>query len=167
MHRRLVFACSLVACVEVDKTGTSTAPETTGGAPLDTSSMTPGTSTTISPTSSASDSTAGASTTTTTTEAPPPIHGEWLGTYTTGFGFVRFQACDDPDGWALADASLPYFNECTQAPLWLRVQGTVTVDGNSAYLAVTSILSGPCALGSCDAATPLDGCASFDELCAP
>lgn len=92
-----------------------------------------------------------------------PVNGEWVGTYTTGLGFVTFQACGEEDIWPLADGSLPYFNFCAQAPLWLRVKGTVTTDGNYKTLAVTSILEGPCTVGACDSG--FSGCSDFDSLC--
>lgn len=111
-----------------------------------------------------STSTADGTTTSSSSGIPTdPVNGEWVGTYTTGFGFVRFLACGEEDVWPLADDSLPYFNECAQEPLWLRVKGTVTTDGNYKTLAVTSILEGPCTVGACDSG--FSSCSDFDSLC--
>lgn len=171
MHRSALFTTLLLACGEKGTSSTDAASTTT-----DATTAIPTTTTTSDPLPTTSEASTGTSTTTTTSETstgtsatsepPPPIRGEWLGTYTTGFGFARFRACGEDDGWPIEDG-LPYFNECTQAPLWLRVQGTTTVMGNFTSLTVTAILAGPCTLGSCDGTTPLDACDSFDVLCAP
>lgn len=116
------------------------------------------------PTSTATTSlTSDTSTTTTTTGAPTA--GEWRGTYTTGFGFARFHACGERDTWALADDSLPYFNECPKEPLWLHILGTTMKDGNSTYLSVDTIIEGPCTVGGCMETDLLQECSDFETLC--
>jgi hypothetical protein len=137
-------------------TGTSTSNGSTTQVPTSTSTST-STSTTNDDPSSASVASNGA-----TTEGQ--VDGEWFGTYTTGFGFARFKPCGAEEGWPIADG-LPYFNKCTNAPLWLRVLGTTEKDGNTIYLTVESIISGPCAVGSCEQPDALDECESFETLC--
>lgn len=124
------------------------------------------------PTSTGSTSTStgtGPSTTTddpstsSTTSTGEPVHGEWFGLWCTGFGFTRFCACGEDDVWLVTDGSLPYYEICPS--LWLRVIGTVTKDMDYTYLSVETIVSGPCAIGSCEQPDALDKCGDFVTLC--
>lgn len=91
--------------------------------------------------------------------------GEWFGTYTTGFGFARFQPCGEVDVWAVADNSLPYFNSCAKEPLWLHVIGNTTKEGNGFYISVDEIVEGPCTVGGCMESDQFEDCGNFEDLC--
>lgn len=89
---------------------------------------------------------------------------EWIGAYTTGFGYAYFSPCEAlDDNWIAM--GIPGFELCEAAPLWLHVRGTVAPGEFGPELTVMEVIAGPCRAGTCAGDGSPSNCGSFDELC--
>lgn len=151
----LALACGPETPADSADTDTTTSPATTTGTTTPDPGTTPAQPTTTGAPNPTSD---------TTGPPPPPIRGEWVGTYSMGFGFYHFVPCGSDEQWWVEEG-LPAYLSCHQQPLWLRIQGVLSFDNpDDPSLTVEAVLDGPCTEGTCDGA-PFGGCNSFDALC--
>lgn len=95
-----------------------------------------------------------------------PGRVEYVGRYSSGFGFVYFTDCGETDPWFLEGEGIPSFEICDAEP-YVRVSGILVEDEDGTLrLTESAILEGPCVAGGC-ADESWSGCTDFETACLP
>lgn len=158
-------ALAAPACIVTDAVGVDAETDTTTAGPGSatttgsTGSTGPGVSSTTSPDSSASEPETGSG-----FDVAPGLQ-EYVGTYTSGFGYPYFTPCGQTESWYVWD--LPSYEFCESEP-YVRLLGVFVAGAEGDHgdrLEQVEVLEGPCLVGSCEAGAEFSECTDFETAC--